>query len=53
MLEDELENILNRTVVEKKYWLDTIIASKACRDNRQNELQNMRDILKMYATVPD
>ena len=53
MFEDELEEILNRTVTEKKYWLETVIASKECCDNRKNELQNMRDIQKMYATVPD
>ena len=53
MFEDELENILARTVEEKKFWIDTIIASKECCEHRDNELQNMCEIQRMYATVPD
>jgi len=53
MFEDDVELIPNRMVTEKKYWIETIITSKECLKNRTNEMQNMNEIMKMFATVPD
>ena len=53
MFEDTLKNILNKPVVEKKYWIATLEASREFFKNRKNALQNMKEILKKFATVPD
>jgi len=53
MFDNDVESILNKMVAEKKYWIETIIASKECLKNRANEMQNMNEIMKMFATVPD
>ena len=53
MFDDALDLILERTVSEKKFWIAMIEASMECYKNRANETQNMSEILKKFATVPD
>ena len=53
MFEENVEMILDRIVSEKKYWVETMMASKECVKNRISEIQNMNDIMKLFATVPD
>ena len=53
MFKDTLANLFNKSVVEKKYWIATLNASRKCFQNRKNELQIMQEIIKKFTTVPD
>ena len=53
MFKDTLANLFNKSVVEKRYWIATLSASRKCFQNRKNEAQNMQEIMKEFATVPD
>jgi len=56
MFDEEVEDILNRTVAEKKYWLLTVQASRDCYKIRRSDEYNESDacsIEKNFATVPD
>ena len=53
MFKDTLANLFNKSVVEKRYWIATLNASRKCFQNRKNEAQNMQEIMKKFATVPD
>jgi len=53
MFKDTLANLFKKSVVEKRYWIATLNASRMCFKNRKNEVQNMREIIKKFATVPD
>ena len=48
-----LNTILERTVLEKKYWLMTVQASRICYQQQEQRNQNTSDIIREYAFVPD
>ena len=56
MFDENIEDILNRTVAEKKYWLLTVQASRDCYKIQQSEAYHECDacsIERIFATVPD
>ena len=56
MFDENIEDILNRTVAEKKYWLLTVQASRDCYKIQQSEAYHECDacsIERNFATVPD
>ena len=53
MYADNLETLLEKTVLEKKYWLMTVKASRECYQQISERNQNTCDIILDHAFVPD
>ena len=53
MFNQPLQHILNKSVSDKKYWLLTVQASRACLEQSSNEERQQQDIILEHATVPD
>jgi len=53
MFSEKLADLLEKTVIEKKYWLMQIEASRACVKFLPSPDHDMQGILKKFATVPD
>jgi len=53
MFSERLADLLEKAVIEKKYWLMQIEASRACVKKLSSPDHDMQGILKKFATVPD
>ena len=53
MFSEKLTELLEKAVIEKKYWLMQIEASRACVKKLSSPDHDMQGILKRFATVPD
>ena len=53
MFSEKLVDLLEKAVIEKKYWLMQIEASRACVKKLSSPDHDMQGILKKFATVPD
>ena len=53
MFQDSLTTLMEKTVIEKKYWLLTIKASRICFDKTTENHPNMQSINLDHAFVPD
>ena len=49
----KLETLLDRTVLEKKYWLMMVQASRTCYQQHTQRNQNTCNIIRKHAFVPD
>ena len=53
LYEVQLETLLDRTVLEKKYWLMTVKASRECYQHKSKRNHNTCEIILDHAFVPD
>ena len=53
MFEESIDDLFKKTVTEKKYWLESIKASRICFEKGTPVHNNSRTINLQHATVPD